>query len=243
MGFFRRNNDGLRHELVGTLRDPTPVTGLPVDVSEFVNAAAGKKFVVIGERHSDPSIAILVEPFLQADNRVFAETLTRGDYSVKGEALKKNGVYAWNSVKYDRLVEACIDAGVSIHGIDLTRKEHKEGSSSGLRSAEIEEHRVKSWAEYIISNMRHNGQNVILVGALHVNPPDFTSVDLSRINIMLYFPYSVRTNIVAQLVASGIAEDDIISIATVKGDGSASAGIYKTEGPASVKIADFIYKT
>ena len=102
---------------------------------------------------------------------------------------------------------------------------------------------MKSWAEYIISNMCPNGQNIILVGALHVNPPDFTSGDLSRINIMLYSPYSVRANIVARLVASGIAEDDIISIATVNGKGSTSAGIHKTEGPEGVKIADFIYKT
>ncbi len=240
MGFFKSRNNGAKQELVRALRDTTAVINPTVDVSEFVNAAAGKKFVVIGERHSDPSVIRILDPFLQENNCVFAEALTKGCYSSEEDTLKRSGVYAWNSVKYNRLVERCVASKVPIHGIDLTKRERDVHPYSDPMSSDREEIRVKSWAEYIISNMHHNGQNVILVGALHVNPPDFTSSYLSRKNIALYSPYSVRTNVVAQLVASGIARDNIISIATVS-DGSLSAGIYKTEGLEGVKIADFIF--
>ncbi len=235
VGIFRHKIDHKTQELASAMRHSGPLIPTHVDMSEFVKGASSKRFIVIGEIHSDPLALNLVEPFVHMGNVIFAEALIRGDFSVEGDSLKRSGVYAWNSAKYDRLLESCILSGAAIHGIDLAKEER----GVVVRSVDDEEKRVSKWAEYIMKNMAHEGQNVVIVGALHVDPPNLENVDLSRMSIGLYSDYTIRANIISHLVAGGISEDDIISIVMVRG---MPGGVYKSKVVEGVKTANFIYK-
>lgn len=135
------------------------------DRATLIDAARGKKFVVVGEWHAGLDVVPIIEPLMGSGQfkGIFLEAFDQG-----GE-LKHTGrsVYNWNPDKYEEIVSMAKANNIEVHGIDV--KPAKPFSKIG--KAETEQYynaRVEAWADHISSVSEAASHYLILVGSFHV---------------------------------------------------------------------------
>jgi len=177
------------------LRD---LTDLPREA--LVEAARGKRFVVVGEDHPRDYPLRILEPLMDSGmfKGLFTEALIQGDYGRAGlvEVMAAGLVYYWNMDKYNRMIVMALSRGLEVRGIDvpLPNAEERRSDLPGYHAR-----RVGSWTRYMIENAAPGCQYLVLVGDAHL---DFRPDPENQFNLPV------------RLVGEGIRPEEVLTISS-----------------------------
>lgn len=131
-----------------------------------------EKYVVVGERHPDERVADdVIIPLLESGefDTLMMEAFTQGPVKSPPKQrynYHKDGVYTWNSEKFDRITQKAEENEVEIYGLE----------SEGARKTERME--LADWALQTVKNT--DSKTLVVIGSSHSRAPSYKEVPMRR---------------------------------------------------------------